>query len=95
MYRLVFTESYQRREAAFIKKHPELVERYKKILKLLEANPAHPALRLHKLKGKFLGKHAVSINFAYRIVIAFVITENEIIPVDIGRHDDVYWPIGV
>jgi len=90
MYRLVFTESYEKRETAFIKKHPELIERYKKVLRLLELNPAHPYLKLHKLKGKFKNKYAVSINFSYRVVISFVVTEDEIIPIDIGHHDEVY-----
>lgn len=90
MYKLIFTESYEKREAAFIRKHPELVERYKKILKLLEMNPAHPALKLHKLKGKFNNKYSVHINYSYRIVITFVFIEDAIIPIDIGTHDDVY-----
>lgn len=90
MYKLVFTESYEKREAAFIKRHPEMVERYKKVLKLLELNPSHPSLKLHKLKGKFQNRHAVSINFAYRVVIAFVVAGDELIPIDIGHHDDVY-----
>jgi mRNA-degrading endonuclease YafQ of YafQ-DinJ toxin-antitoxin module len=90
VYRLVFPESYRRREAAFIKRHPGLIERYKQVLKLLELNPAHPLLKLHKLKGKFKDKYAISINYAYRIVIAFVVIENEIILIDIGHHDEVY-----
>jgi mRNA-degrading endonuclease YafQ of YafQ-DinJ toxin-antitoxin module len=90
VYKLVFPESYQKREAAFIKKHPELIERYKKVLRLLELNPAHPTLRLHKLKGKFQDKHAVSINYIYGIVIAFVITDDGIVLIDIGHHDEVY-----
>jgi hypothetical protein len=42
------------------------------------------------LKGKFQNKHAVSINYAYRVVIAFVVAKDEIIPIDIGHHDEVY-----
>ena len=90
MYKLIFTECYEKHEATFIKKHPEPVERYKKVLKLIELDPVHPALRLHKLKGKFQDKYAVSINYVYRIVIAFVVMEDSIIPIDIGHHDEVY-----
>ena len=90
MYKLVFTESYERREAAFIKRHPEMIGRYKKVLKLLELNPMHPSLKLHTLKGKFQNKYAVSINYSYRVVIAFVLVKDEIIPIDIGHHDEVY-----
>ena len=90
MYRLVFPENYVRREKAFMVKHPELVERYKKVLRLLELNPFHTTLKLQELKGRFAEKHAISINYSYRIVIAFVVIENEIILIDIGHHDEVY-----
>ena len=90
MFRLAFTESYLRREKVFLNKHPDLVERYKKILRLLELNPFHPSLRLHGLKGKFAGKHAVSINYSYRVVLAFVVLADEIILIDVGPHDEVY-----
>ncbi|TAN40811.1 MAG: plasmid stabilization protein [Nitrospirae bacterium] len=89
-FRLVFTESYLRRESAFIRQHPDLISRYKKVLRLLELNPFHPSLRLHKLKGKFRDKHSVSITLAYRLVVALVITETEIILIDVGHHDEVY-----
>lgn len=90
MYRLVFPESYLKREKTFIKGHPELVERYKKVLRLLELDPFHPSLKLHKLKGRFSDRHAVSITYAYRIVITLVVSEGEIMFIDIGHHDEVY-----
>ena len=90
MYRLIFPESYLRREKAFIKKHPELIQQYKKVLRLLELNPFHPSLKLHKLKGKFNDQSAVSINYAYRLILAFAITDNGIILIAIGHHDEVY-----
>jgi len=86
-YRLLFTESYLKREKQFLKRHPELIERYKKVLKLLETNPNHPSLRLHKLRGKFAGKYSVSITMSYRIILAFVITEKGIVLIDVGSHD--------
>jgi len=58
-YKLIFTESYLKRERKFLRSHPELVERYKNVLRLLELNPKHPSLRLHKLKGKLNGKYSV------------------------------------
>ncbi len=89
VYRLVFTESYARREKAFLRRHPELIERYRKVLRLLELTPLHPSLRLHKMQGRFRDKYSVSITMSYRIVIAFVITETEIILIDVGHHDAV------
>jgi len=86
-YRLIFTESYLKREKKFLKKHPELIERYKKVLKLLEVNPNHPSLRLHKLKGKLEGKYSVSITMSYRIILTFAVTERGIVLIDVGSHD--------
>ena len=90
MYKLIFTETYLRREKKFLKQHPELIERYKKVLRLLELNPDHPSLRLHKLSGKFKGKYSISITMSYRIIITFAVTEKGIVLLDIGNHDEVY-----
>jgi len=90
MYKLVFTETYQKREREFLKKHKDLIDRYKKALKLLEINPHHPSLRLHGLKGKFKGKYSVSITITYRIIITFVVKDDEIILIDVGHHDEAY-----
>ena len=90
MYQLVFTETYLKKEKEFLKKHKDLIPRYKKVLKLLEINPYHPSLRLHKLKGQFKDKYSVSITMNYRILIKFVLIENEIVLIDIGSHDEIY-----
>jgi proteic killer suppression protein len=89
-YKLIFTEQYEKRLRKFIKKHPEILSQYEKTIKLLEINPHHPSLRLHKLSGKLSDLHSVSINISYRITIELVLTEKEIIPVYIGSHDEVY-----
>ena len=59
-FRLVFPESYNRRAARWLKRHPDLRGTYLKTLQLLEANPHHPSLRLHALSGKLDGLHAIS-----------------------------------
>ena len=64
-YEIIFTESYTRRAVKFLKKHPELRNQYQKTLELLELNPQHPSLRLHKLHGNLSGLHSVSINMSY------------------------------
>jgi mRNA-degrading endonuclease YafQ of YafQ-DinJ toxin-antitoxin module len=88
--KILYTHSYIRRAAKFVKKHPEMVAQYEKTLTLLEANPTHPSLRLHGLSGKLEGLCSVSINMSYRISLEFMIQEDTIIPVDIGTHDEVY-----
>jgi len=85
-----YTESYNKRASKFIKKHPDLLSQYTKTLELLEMNPYHPSLRLHKLKGKLSELYSISINISYRISIYFIFEQDKIIPVDIGSHDEVY-----
>ena len=89
-YKLIFTQSYTRRAIKFIRKHPEILIQYQKTLELLELNPLHPSLRLHKLKGSFENLHSVSINISYRITIEFLVEGKTIIPVNVGSHDQVY-----
>jgi len=89
-YKLVFTEGYERRVRKFLKKHPEIRSQYDKTIRLLELNPHHPSLRLHRLEGKLSDLHSVSINLSYRITMELLITDETIIPVNIGTHDEVY-----
>jgi len=89
-YRIIYTKSYIRRAARFIKRHPELIGQYEKTLKMLELDPFHPSLRLHKLKGRLSDLHSVSINIAYRISIELLLNEKTIIPINVGSHDNVY-----
>ena len=89
-YKIIYTRGYNKRAARFIKKHPELIGQYEKTLKLLELNPFHPSLKLHKLSGKLNEFYSVSINISYRITLEFIISEKTIIPVKIGTHDEAY-----
>ena len=89
-YRLVFPASYQKREKAFLRKHPDVRERYFKTLLLLEQNPFHPSLRLHSLQGALTGLHLVSISMQYRITLELELRENEIVFVNVGTHGEVY-----
>lgn len=89
-YRILYPDSYTKRAAKFLKKHPELRTQYQKTLELLEVNPYHPSLRLHNLHGRLTGLSSVSINLSYRLVLEFVIQDADIILVDVGNHDQVY-----
>jgi len=89
-YSIVFTDSYTRRAEKFLRKHPELLKQYRKSFELLEFNPFHPSLRLHSLKGALDGLYSVSINMSYRITLEFLVSGSEILPVDVGKHDEVY-----
>ena len=90
MYRLILPDTYLKKEKSFLKKHSDLKEKYKKTLLFLKANPHHPSLRLHKLKGTFKEYHSVSISMNYRIVLELLITDEEIVLLNIGSHGEVY-----
>jgi len=89
-FRIVYTPGYNRRVARFIKRHPGLLPQYEKTLKLLEIDPFHPSLRLHRLKGPLNEIHSVSINISYRITLELLMADRTIIPLDVGSHDEVY-----
>lgn len=89
-YTLVFTDSYNRRARKWLKKHPDLQNQYLKTLQLLELNPLHPSLRLHPLKGRLQGLHSVSISLSHRITLEMLVSEAEIMLVNVGSHDAVY-----
>ena len=89
-FRILYTKSYNRRAAKFISRHPDLLLQYEKTLRLLQVNPFHPSLRLHQLKGSLKDLHSVSINISYRITLEFIMDDKTIIPVNVGKHGDVY-----
>jgi mRNA-degrading endonuclease YafQ of YafQ-DinJ toxin-antitoxin module len=89
-WQLIFTEQYTRRAAKFLKRHPDIESQYAKTLELLELNPHHPSLRLHGLSGRLDGLQSISINLKYRVTIEMIITESEIVLINVGDHDAVY-----
>jgi mRNA-degrading endonuclease YafQ of YafQ-DinJ toxin-antitoxin module len=89
-WQLIFTEQYNRRAAKFLKRHPDVEVQYAKTLELLALNPHHPSLRLHGLSGRLDGLQSISINLKYRVTIEMIITESEIVLINVGDHDAVY-----
>ena len=89
-FRVIYTKSYLRRATKFAKRHPDLLAQYEKALQLLELNPFHPSLRLHRLSGSLSDLHSISINISYRITLEFLIEDGKIILVNVGSYDEVY-----
>jgi proteic killer suppression protein len=89
-FRVIYTKSYLKRAAKFVKRHPDLLTQYEKALKLLELNPFHPSLRLHRLSSSLSDMHSISINISYRITLEFLIEDGKIILVNVGSHDEIY-----
>ena len=89
-YRLSWTAAFTRAFRRFMRRHPNLDNQVADVLKRLQTNPFEPSLRLHSLSGNLSGKQAVSITYAYRIVLCVEIVDKEIILYNIGTHDEVY-----
>lgn len=89
-YKVTYTAAYNKKAGRFLKKHPSFIDKYQKTIELLESNPQHSSLRLHKLERRLSECHSISINLSYHIVLYFLMVDNEIVPVDIGDHDTVY-----
>ena len=90
MYDLKQTPYFSRVFRRFAKRHPELRDATRMALNTLRENPLAPSLRLHPLTGRLAGRQAVSVNYAYRVVLCVEIAEQEIILHNIGSHDEVY-----
>jgi addiction module RelE/StbE family toxin len=90
MYTLVWTSHFTRAATKFKQRHPDLKKKVADILLDLEQDPFQPHLKYHYLGGKYKGMQAISITDSYRITMTVMITEKEILLIDIGPHDEVY-----
>jgi len=90
MYTLVWSAGFTRSANKFIKSHPDLRAKFAAVLRELENDPFQPHLKYHQLSGNLIGIKAVSITYSYRITLTIVVTEKEIILLDVGSHDEVY-----
>jgi addiction module RelE/StbE family toxin len=90
MFTLVWTPAFTRSVGRFVQRHPEQRDRLVATLRDLESDPFRPRLRYHPLGGKLKGFQAVSVTYELRIVLRIEVTDQEIILLDIGSHDEVY-----
>lgn len=93
MYTIVTPEQFLRQAWKFFKKHPDLKTRFARVLRDLQEDPLLSRLKLHPLSGKLAGCHAVQLAYRYRLTLTLLITEREIILLDIGSHDQVDWRV--
>jgi len=90
VYTLIWTASFTHSAGKFIERHRDLRQKLAAILRDLEKDPFQPHLKYHHLGGKLKGLQAVSITRSFRITLTVMITEKEIILLDVGSHDEVY-----
>jgi mRNA-degrading endonuclease YafQ of YafQ-DinJ toxin-antitoxin module len=89
-FTLVTTQHFERRARKFLRKHPELHQALRNTLDDLSRDPFQPKLELHPLSGDLASVHAVSLTYSYRLILDVMVTEREIVLLDIGTHDEVY-----
>lgn len=90
MYAIVTPRQFLRQAGKLFKKHPDLQPRFARVLSDLQVDPFQPHLERHPLSGKLAGCHSVSLTHSYRITLTLLITDKEIILLDVGSHNEVY-----
>ena len=90
MNQLVWMPTFIRTARKLLRKNPALRPEFQVVVEQLEADPFHPRLRLHPLKGNLQGKHAASVTYSHRLVLLLRLEQHEIILLDVGSHDEVY-----
>ncbi len=89
-FALVTTQHFERRARKFVRKHPDLRPALRDTLDDLSRDPFQPRLKLHPLADNLAGVQAVSVTYSYRLTLLLRVTEQEIVLLDIGTHDEVY-----
>ena len=89
-FALVTTQHFERRARKFLRKHPNLRQALRDTLEEVSRDPFQPKLKLHLLSGNLGGVQAVSLTYSYRLTLQVRVTEQEVILLDIGSHDEVY-----
>lgn len=91
---LVWSSSFSRDLKRLIRRNPQLKQPVEQTLTQLSIDPFHPSLRTHKLKGELADKWACSIDYSNRLIFRFVenpaSSEEEILLLALGSHDEVY-----
>jgi addiction module RelE/StbE family toxin len=89
MIKLSWDSDFKRTYKKKVKGNPQLKEEFWKVMVLFEKEPFSPGLKTHKLSGKLKGLWAFSVNYDWRVVFRFL-SQDEVLLVDIGNHDEVY-----
>jgi len=95
MKKLVWDNNFRRAFKKQTRHNPRLKAQIFDVLERLSADPFHPSLRTHKLKGTLEGLWACWVEYDCRIIFLFDVDpainhEEVIVLVDIGSHDEVY-----
>jgi addiction module RelE/StbE family toxin len=90
VYPILTPDQFLRQARKFFRMHPDLKARFAKVIQDLQNDPFNPQLALHPLSGKLAGLYAIRLTYSYRITLTLMVSEKEIVLLDIGTHDEVY-----
>lgn len=91
---LVWTSAFSRAFKRFSSESSIASSKIEQTLEKLLADPFHPSLKTHKLKGELEGRWSCSIDYSNRIIFRFETNSNsgeeEVFLLVLGSHDEVY-----
>ena len=89
MIELIWDEPFLKILKKWKKKHPDLLSKFEEKLIVFCSDPFNNTLRTHSLSGNLKEYYALSITYDQRLVFKFI-SENKVLLIDIGSHDEVY-----
>lgn len=81
--RVAYTPTFLRQLGSL---EPDLRDEAIEAVKQFEDLKNHKLLRVHKLKGRLLGRYSFSVNYKTRIIFLYL-TKDEVVLLAIGDHD--------
>jgi len=84
------TPAFLRALRLYLRRHPAMGEQVAALVDQLGTDPFAPSLRLHRLHGRLEGECAVRVTHADRIILTLLLSDREIVLLDIGSHDELY-----
>jgi len=87
-----FSPACQKKLAVIKRKDQALFKLISKQLVCFQQQPAHPSLRLHKLKGSLDDTWSISINKSIRMIFYYrqMAEEKRAVFFAVGTHEEVY-----
>lgn len=89
MTKITWDSGFKRAYKRKVKANEQLKTQFWNAIALFQEDPFHSSLKTHKLTGKLKGLWAFAVSYDCRVVFSFL-SQNEVLLIDIGTHDEVY-----
>ncbi|MHB9041360.1 MAG: type II toxin-antitoxin system RelE/ParE family toxin [Melioribacteraceae bacterium] len=89
MIEFVWDSGFKRSYKKKIASNKKLKAKFEENIMLFSINPFNPILRTHKLSGILKDCWAFAVDYDCRVIFKFL-TENKVLLIDIGAHEEVY-----